>query len=137
MVSVTTESSETEATSETFLDGDKKEPGTGSSDPANAVSAEYKAEVSAAYPMRYENNAVYCHDPYTGEKKSGYIRINRITYFFDPEADGQLTDISVNDFFSKAVFIVNSTSEGLTMYFNSKGKDYLGCPLVAVKVSYI
>ena len=63
MDSVTTESSETEATSVTVLDSDKKEPETGSSDPANAVSAEYKAEVGAVYPMRYENNAVYCDDP--------------------------------------------------------------------------
>ena len=135
-VSETTESSETEAAT-TAPDGETQTPETGSSDPSNTtVSAEYKAEVGASYPMRYENDAVYCHDPKTGEKKTGYIRINGIVYFFDPAMNGQLTDISVNDFFSKAVFIGNSTSEGLTTYFNSKGKDYLGGPLVAAKVSY-
>ena len=46
---------------------------------ANTVTAEYNAEVGASYPMRYENDAVYCHDPSTGEKKTGYIRINGIT----------------------------------------------------------
>ncbi len=138
-VSTTTESSETEATTAAASDGGSQTPGTGTADPAGnstAVSAEYNAEVGASYPMRYENNGVYCHDPSTGEKKTGYIRINGIVYFFDPAAGGQLTDISVNDFFSKAVFIGNSTSEGLTMYFNAKGKDYLGGPLVAAKVSY-
>lgn len=135
-VATTAESSETEATTAAAPDGGNQTPGTGSSDSGNAVSAEYNAEVGASYPMRYENNAVYCHDPSTGEKKTGYIRINGITYLFDPAAGGQLTDISVNDFFSKSVFIGNSTSEGLTMYFNSKGKDFLGGPLVAAKVSY-
>ncbi len=135
-VATTAESSETVATTAAAPDGGNQTPGTGSSDSGNAVSAEYNAEVGASYPMRYENNAVYCHDPSTGEKKTGYIRINGITYLFDPAAGGQLTDISVNDFFSKSVFIGNSTSEGLTMYFNSKGKDYLGGPLVAAKVSY-
>ena len=138
-VSETTESSETEASSETVPDPGNQETSAGSTDnanPTNTVSAEYKAEVGASYPMRFENNSVYCHDPSTGEKKTGYIRINGITYFFDPAMDGQLTDIDVNDFFSKSVFIGNSTSEGLTMYFSSKGKDYLGGPLVAAKVSY-
>ena len=131
-VSETTKNSETEASTEAAPDGENK----GSEDPSNTVTAEYKAEVGASYPMRYENNAVYCYDPSTGEKKTGYVRINGITYLFDPAMGGQLTDISVNDFFSKAVFIGNSTSEGLTTYFNSKGKDYLGGPLVAAKVSY-
>jgi len=138
-VATTTESSETETTAASAPEGDDQPAATGAkdqSDPAGTVSAEYNAEVGASFPMRYENNAVYCHDPSTGEKKTGYIRINGITYFFDPAADGQLTDISVNDFFSKAVFIGNSTSEGLTMYFNSKGKGFLGGPLVAAKVSY-
>ena len=53
-----------------------------------------------------------------------------------PAKNGRMTDFKVNDFFSKAVFIGNSTSEGLTTYFNSKGKKYLGGPLVAAKVSY-
>lgn len=139
-VSETTQTSETEAATESVADGDKKETAASSAanaDPANtAVSAEYNAEVGASYPMRFENNAVYCIDPSTGEKKTGYIRINGITYLFDPAAGGQLTDISVNDFFSKSVFIGNSTSEGLTTYFNSKGKGFLGGPLVAAKVSY-
>lgn len=100
------------------------------------VSAEYNAEVGASYPMRYEGRSVYCYDPSTHEKKTGYVRINGIAYFFDPAMNGQLTDISVNDFFSKAVFIGNSTSEGLVSYFSSRGKDYLGGPLVAAKVSY-
>lgn len=100
------------------------------------ISAEYNAEVGASYPMRYENRSVYCYDPSTHEKKTGYVRINGIAYYFDPAMNGQLTDISVNDFFSKAVFIGNSTSEGLVTYFGSKGKDYLGGPLVAAKVSY-
>lgn len=137
-VSQTAQSSETEASAAASDDG-KNDPGTGSSvqaGNAETVSAEYNAEVGASYPMRYENDAVYCHDPSTGEKKTGYIRINGIVYFFDPAMGGQLTDISVNDFFKKAVFIGNSTSEGLTTYFNSKGKDYLGGPLVAAKVSY-
>ena len=131
-VSKATENSETEVTSKTVPDGESQ----GTADPPDKVSAEYKAEVGASYPMRYENNAVYCIDPSTGEKKTGNIRINGITYVFDPAMGGQLTDISVNDFFSKAVFIGNSTSEGLTMYFDSKGKDYLGGPLVAAKTSY-
>lgn len=138
-VSETTESSETETAASSAPDGDTQAPDASSSNnsgPANTVSAEYNAEIGASYPMRYENNAVYCHDPSTGEKKTGYIRINGIVYFFDPAAGGQLTDISVDDFFSKAVFIGNSTSEGLTTYFNAKGKDYLGGPLVAAKVSY-
>lgn len=135
-VSTATESSETETAAPTESAAGTQTPGTGSSDPANTVSADYNAEVGAAYPMRYENDAVYCHDPSTGEKKTGYIKINGIVYFFDPAFGGQLTDISVNDFFSKAVFIGNSTSEGLTTYFNAKGKDYLGGPLVAAKVSY-
>ena len=135
-VSESSQSSETEETTNA-PDGETQAPEPGSSDPSTtAVNAEYKAEVGASYPMRYENNAVYCHDPKTGEKKTGYIRINGITYFFDPAMGGQLTDISVNDFFSKAVFIGNSTSEGLTTYFSNKGKDYLGGPLVAAKVSY-
>lgn len=139
----TTQSSETEAETETETEsapeGNNQETSAGSTDnagPTNAVSAEYNAEVGASYPMRFENNAVYCQDPSTGEKKTGYIRINGISYFFDPSAGGQLTDIDVNDFFSKSVFIGNSTSEGLTMYFNSKGKGFLGGPLVAAKVSY-
>ena len=136
-VSETPSSSETEATTASAPDGETQAPEPGSSEPSNtAVAAEYKAEVGASYPMRYENNAVYCRDPQTGELKTGYIRINGISYFFDPAAGGQLTDISVNDFFSKAVFIGNSTSEGLTTYFSNKGKDYLGGPLVAAKVSY-
>lgn len=138
-VSETTQPSESQAPAESVPNGENKEPGTSGSDQsgnANTVSAEYNAEVGPSYPMRYENDAVYCHDPSTGEKKTGYIRINGITYFFDPAMGGQLTDISVDDFFSKAVFIGNSTSEGLTTYFNSKGKDYLGGPLVAAKVSY-
>ena len=135
-VSETTESSETEASTAAAPDPGTQTPEPGSSDAANTVSADYNAEVGASYPMRYENDAVYCHDPSSGEKKTGYIRINGITYFFDPAMGGQLTDISVNDFFSKAVFIGNSTSEGLTTYFSSKGKDYLGGPLVAAKVSY-
>ena len=131
-VSETTQSSETETAPQTVPDGESSGP----SDAANTVTAEYNAEVGKSYPMRYENDAVYCYDPSTGEKKTGNIRINGIVYFFDPAAGGQLTDINVNDFFSKAVFIGNSTSEGLTTYFNSKGKDYLGGPLVAAKVSY-
>ena len=137
--SETTQASETEATTAAASEGDKKDPGTASTDQngtAETISAEYNAQVGASYPMRYENDAVYCYDPSTGEKKTGYIKINGITYFFDPAMGGQLTDISVNDFFSKSVFIGNSTSEGLTTYFNSKGKDYLGGPLVAAKVSY-
>ena len=132
----TAESSQTEATTASVPDGDTQNTEAGSSDPANTVTAEFTANVGPSYPMRYENNAVYCHDPATGEKKTGYIRINGIVYFFDPAMDGQLSDISVNDFFSRAVFIGNSTSEGLTTYFGSKGKDYLGGPLVAAKVSY-
>lgn len=138
-VPTTTETTETEATTSAVSDGNKPDTGTETTDNAGGaitVSAEYNAEVGASYPMRFENNAVYCHDPSTGEKKTGYIRINGITYFFDPAAGGQLTDIAVDDFFSKSVFIGNSTSEGLTMYFNSKGKNYLGGPLVAAKVSY-
>lgn len=138
-VSETTQSSETEAPAASTPAGGDQETAASSAGNAaqgNAVSAEYKAEVGASYPMRYENKAVYCHDPSTGEKKTGYIRINGVVYFFDPSMDGQLADIDVNDFFSKSVFIGNSTSEGLTMYFNAKGKDYLGGPLVAAKVSY-
>ena len=103
---------------------------------ASAPGAEYNAEVGPSYPLRYENKAVYCYDPSTGDKKTGWIRINGMTYYFDPAKNGQMTDFYVNDFFSKAVFIGNSTSEGLTTYFNSKGKSYLGGPLVAAKVSY-
>ena len=138
-VAATTQTSETEAPTESVPGGDDQKADSNPTDPSdagNTISAEYNAEVGASYPMRYENNAVYCHDPSTGEKKTGYIKINGIAYFFDPAADGQLTDISVNDFFSKSVFIGNSTSEGLTTYFGSKGKDYLGGPLVAAKVSY-
>ena len=135
-VSETTQNSETETAAESVPDGKSQDATTGSAGSGNTVTAEYNAEVGASYPMRYENDAVYCHDPSTGEKKTGYVRINGIVYYFDPAAGGQLTDINVNDFFSKAVFIGNSTSEGLTTYFNSKGKDYLGGPLVAAKVSY-
>lgn len=103
---------------------------------ASEPAAEYKAEVGPSYPLKYENNAVYCYDPSTGAKKTGWIRINGMTYYFDPAKSGQMTDFNVNDFFSKAVFIGNSTSEGLTTYFNSKGKGYLGGPYVAAKVSY-
>ena len=139
-VPTTTQTTETEAETTAVPDSETDpDTDTGTSAPAatsEKVTAEYKAQVGASYPMRYENNAVYCHDPSTGEKKTGYIRINGIVYFFDPAMDGQLTDISVNDFFSKSVFIGNSTSEGLTMYFNAKGKGFLGGPLVAAKVSY-
>ena len=84
-VSDTTQNSETETATEAAPDGGKQDPGAGGADQtdaANTVSAEYNAEVGASYPMRYENNAVYCHDPSTGEKKTGYIRINGITYFY-------------------------------------------------------
>ena len=138
-VTETTQATETEATTASAADSNQQGTDSGSTsqgNPAKTVSAEYNAEVGASYPMRYENNAVYCKDPSSGEKKTGYVRINGITYFFDPAAGGQLTDIDVEDFFSKSVFIGNSTSEGLTTYFNSKGKDYLGGPLVAAKVSY-
>lgn len=95
------------------------------------------SSVSGAFSsLRYENNAVYFYDSKTGAKKTGWIKINGLSYYFDPSKDGKLTDFKVNDFFSKAVFIGNSTSEGLTTYFNSKGKKYLGGPLVAAKVSY-
>ena len=103
---------------------------------ASSPAAEYNAEPGPSYPLKYEKDAVYCYDPSTGAKKTGWVRINGMTYFFDPAKDGKLTDLNVNDFFSKSVFIGNSTSEGLTMYFNSKGKNYLGGPLVAAKVSY-
>ena len=103
---------------------------------ASSPSAEFKADVGPSYPLRYENEAVYCYDPATKEKISGWIRINGLTYYFDPSKDGKLTDFSVNDIFSKSLFIGNSTSEGLVSYFNSKGKDYLGGPSVAAKVSY-
>ena len=103
---------------------------------ASSPGAEYKAEIGPSYPLKYENDAVYCYDPSTGEKKTGWIRINGLTYYFDPEKDGQLTEFSVNDVFSKAVFIGNSTSDGLNGYFNSKGKGYLGGPRVAARTSY-
>ena len=93
--------------------------------------------VSGAFSsLRYEGDAVYFHDVKTGAKKTGWIKINGLSYYFDPAKDGKLTNFKVDDFFSKAVFIGNSTSEGLTTYFNSKGKKYLGGPLVAAKVSY-
>lgn len=94
-----------------------------------------KASTGAFSSLRYEGNAVYFYDN-TGAKKTGWIKINGLSYYFDPAKSGKLTDFKVNDFFSKAVFIGNSTSEGLTTYFNSKGKKYLGGPLVAAKVSY-
>ena len=95
----------------------------------NAASGAFSA-------LRYEDNAVYYYDAKSGDNKTGWIKINGLSYYFDPAKNGRLTDFKVNDFFSKAVFIGNSTSEGLTTYFNSKGKDYLGGPLVAAKVSY-
>ncbi len=103
---------------------------------ASAPSAEYKAQVGSSYPLKYIDDAVYCIDPSTKEKMTGWIKINGLTYYFDPSKDGKLTNFHVDDFFSKAVFIGNSTSEGLTTYFNSKGKNYLGGPSVAAKVSY-
>ncbi|MBR3463496.1 MAG: hypothetical protein IKH23_00325 [Clostridiales bacterium] len=95
-----------------------------------------KASSGAYSALRYEDNAVYYYDTKTGKKKTGWIKINGLSYYFDSSKNGKLTDFRVNDFFSKAVFIGNSTSEGLTTYFNSKGKNYLGGPLVAAKVSY-
>lgn len=95
----------------------------------NAASGAFSA-------LRYEDNAVYYYDAKSGDNKTGWIKINGLSYYFDPAKNGRLTDFKVNDFFSKAVFIGNSTSEGLTTYFNSKGKKYLGGPLVAAKVSY-
>ncbi|MBE7069757.1 MAG: hypothetical protein E7386_04590 [Ruminococcaceae bacterium] len=95
-----------------------------------------KAASGAFSSLRYENNSVYFYDAKTGAKKTGWIKINGLSYYFDPSKGGKLTDFKENDFFSKAVFIGNSTSEGLTTYFNSKGKKYLGGPLVAAKVSY-
>ena len=102
----------------------------------DGASADDKAVSGAYSSLRYENNAVYYYDVKAGAKKTGWIKINGLSYYFDPAKDGKLTDFKVNDFFSKAVFIGNSTSEGLTTYFNSKGKKYLGGPLVAAKVSY-
>lgn len=95
-----------------------------------------KSGAGAFSSLKYENNAVYYYDAKTGAKKTGWIKINGQSYFFDPAKSGKLTDFKVEDFFSKAVFIGNSTSEGLTSYFKSKGKKYLGGPLVAAKVSY-
>lgn len=95
-----------------------------------------KAGSGAFSSLRYENNAVYFYDKKTGSKKTGWIKIDGMSYYFDPDKSGKLADIKVEDFFSKAVFIGNSTSEGLTTYFKSKGKKYLGGPLVAAKVSY-
>ena len=103
---------------------------------ASAPAAEYKAEVGSSYPLKYIDDAVYCIDPSTKEKMTGWIKINGLTYYFDPGKGGRLTNFHVDDFFSKAVFIGNSTSEGLITYFNSKGKSYLGGPRVAAKVSY-
>lgn len=103
---------------------------------ASAPAAEFKAEVGSSYPLKYVDDAVYCFDPSTKEKLTGWIKINGLTYYFDPAKDGKLTNFNVDDFFSKAVFIGNSTSEGLVTYFNSKGKSYLGGPKVAAKVSY-
>jgi len=114
----------------------KQETASMSKESAMSPGAEYKAEVGPGYPLKYENDAVYCYDPSTKEKKTGWIRINGLTYYFDPQKNGQMTDFGVDAFFSQSVFIGNSTSEGLTTYFNSKGKDYLGGPLVAAKVSY-
>ena len=95
-----------------------------------------KSESGAFSSLRYENKSVFYYDAKTGAKKTGWIKIDGLSYYFDPAKSGKLTDFKVNDFFSKAVFIGNSTSEGLTTYFNSKGKKYLGGPLVAAKVSY-
>ena len=103
------------------------------------TSADNTADTKASgafSSLRYENNSVYFYDTKTGAKKTGWIKINGLRYYFDPSKDGKLTDFKVEDFFSKSVFIGNSTSEGLTTYFNSKGKKYLGGPLVAAKVSY-
>lgn len=99
-------------------------------------TTESKSESGVVNSLRYEDNAVYYYDTKTGKKKTGWIKINGLSYYFDPAKNGQMTDFKVNDFFSKAVFIGNSTSEGLTTYFRSKGKKYLGGPLVAAKVSY-
>ena len=103
---------------------------------ADDASGDDKAASGAFSSLRYEGGSVYYYDAKTGAKKTGWIKINGLSYFFDPAKSGKLTDFKVNDFFSKAVFIGNSTSEGLTTYFNSKGKKYLGGPLVAAKVSY-
>jgi len=100
------------------------------------AATETKSSSGAFSALRYEDNAVYYYDAKTGENKTGWIKINGLRYYFDPAKNGKLTDFKVEDFFSKAVFIGNSTSEGLTTYFNSKGKKYLGGPLVAAKVSY-
>ena len=103
---------------------------------ADSTTKNNKGASGAFSSLRYENNAVYFYDSKTGKKKTGWIKINGLSYYFDPAKNGKLTDFKVNDFFSKAVFIGNSTSEGLTTYFKSKGKKYLGGPLVAAKVSY-
>lgn len=103
---------------------------------ADGETENTKAASGAFSSLRYEDNAVYYIDAKTGKKKTGWIKINGLSYYFDSSKNGKLTDFKVNDFFSKAVFIGNSTSEGLTTYFNSKGKNYLGGPLVAAKVSY-
>ena len=99
-------------------------------------ASDTKSSTGAFSALRYENNAVYYYDSKTGAKKTGWIKMNGLSYYFDPSKSGKLTDFKADDFFSKAVFIGNSTSEGLTTYFNSKGKKYLGGPLVAAKVSY-
>ena len=103
---------------------------------ADGAADDGKAASGAFSSLRYENNSVFYYDTKTGSKKTGWIKINGLSYYFDPAKNGKLTDFKAEDFFSKAVFIGNSTSEGLTTYFNSKGKKYLGGPLVAAKVSY-
>ena len=100
------------------------------------AASDDKAASGAFSSLRYEDGAVFYYDAKTGKNKTGWIKINGLSYYFDPAKNGRMTDFKVNDFFSKAVFIGNSTSEGLTTYFNSKGKKYLGGPLVAAKVSY-
>lgn len=76
------------------------------------------------------------------KNKKFICRIMIVLVMFTMLFESSMTNVSaagrkeINSYFSKSAFIGNSVGLGQKMYFDSKGKNFLGAPLMLVKGCY-